>query len=174
MRLRTAVFLSVLSGAFYSSVSFCQNLPSLQSEAAALDVISAPAIKSYHDHSIRDIEAVGDRNVGCTRGFGNWYSLEHQIAMGKQYSQQVESTVKLIQDPVVTEYVNRLGQNLVRNSDAKVPFTIKVLDTEEVNAFALPGGFFFVWTLWALGGLGGFTAILSGRGLWDLRRSRPR
>jgi biotin transporter BioY len=35
------------------------------------------------------------------------------------------------------------------------------------------GGFFFVWTLWALGGLGGLTVILSARGLWRLRRSQP-
>ena len=64
--------------------------------------------------------------------------------MGKSYSQQVESTVKLVQDPVVTEYVNRLGQNLVRNSDAQVPFTIKVIVSDDINAFALPGGFFYV------------------------------
>jgi beta-barrel assembly-enhancing protease len=56
----------------------------------------------------------------------------------------VESTVKLIQDPVITEYVNRVGQNIVRNSDAQVPFTIKVIDSEEINAFVLPGGFFYV------------------------------
>ena len=60
------------------------------------------------------------------------------------YSQQVEHSAKLINDPVVTEYVNRIGQNLVRNSDSKVPFTIKVIDTDEINAFALPGGFFYV------------------------------
>jgi predicted Zn-dependent protease len=64
--------------------------------------------------------------------------------MGKQYSMQVENSVKLVQDPVVNEYVNRIGQNLVRNSDAQVPFTIKVIDSDEVNAFALPGGFFYV------------------------------
>jgi len=64
--------------------------------------------------------------------------------MGKQYAQQVESTVKLIQDPVITEYVNRIGQNLVRNSDSQVPFTIKVIDADDINAFALPGGFFYV------------------------------
>ena len=64
--------------------------------------------------------------------------------MGKEYAQQVEASVKLVQDPVVTEYVNRIGQNLVRNSDAQVPFTIKVIDSDEVNAFALPGGFFYV------------------------------
>lgn len=56
----------------------------------------------------------------------------------------MEATVKLIQDPVITEYVNRVGQNIVRNSDAQVPFTIKVIDSDEINAFALPGGFFYV------------------------------
>jgi predicted Zn-dependent protease len=75
---------------------------------------------------------------------GNWYSLDHQIAMGREYSQQIESTSRMITDPVITEYINRLGQNLVRNSDSQVPFTIKVVDTDDVNAFALPGGFFYV------------------------------
>ena len=74
----------------------------------------------------------------------NFYSLEKEIALGKQLAQEVERQAKIIDDPVIAEYVNRVGQNLVRNSDAKVPFTIKVIDTEEVNAFALPGGFFFV------------------------------
>ena len=74
----------------------------------------------------------------------NFYSLEKEIAFGKQMAQEVERQSKIIDDPIVAEYVNRLGQNLVRNSDAKVPFTIKVVSTDEVNAFALPGGFFFV------------------------------
>jgi predicted Zn-dependent protease len=100
--------------------------------------------KVKHDGGKTDVEAVGNRNVGCKTGLGNWYGVEKQIAMGKQYAQQVESTVKLIQDPVVTEYVNRVGQNLVRNSDAQVPFTIKVIDSDDINAFALPGGFFYV------------------------------
>ena len=109
-----------------------------------------PMVPQKDDGSIKhnggrtDVDAVGNRNVGCSRGMGNWYSVERQIAMGKQYAQQVESSVKLIQDPVVTEYVNRIGQNLVRNSDAQVPFTIKVIDADEINAFALPGGFFYV------------------------------
>jgi beta-barrel assembly-enhancing protease len=91
-----------------------------------------------------DVDAIGNRNIGNGRGMGNWYSLEKEIRMGKEYAQQIEQSVKLIQDPVVNEYVNRIGQNLVRNSDAKVPFTIKVIDSDEVNAFALPGGFFYV------------------------------
>jgi len=89
----------------------------------------------------KDPEEIGNRDVG--KGL-NFYSLEKEIALGKQLAQEVEQYSKLIDDPVVSEYVNRVGQNLVRNSDAKVPFTIKVLDAEEVNAFALPGGFFFV------------------------------
>ena len=99
--------------------------------------------KVKHNGSKSDVDAIGNRKVGG-RGMGNWYSLETEIRMGKQYAMQVEQGVKLVQDPVVTEYVNRIGQNLVRNSDAQVPFTIKVIDSDEVNAFALPGGFFYV------------------------------
>jgi predicted Zn-dependent protease len=105
---------------------------------------STTPVKTYHDGSIRDLDAIGNRNVGCGRGLGNWYSIEKQIAMGKSYAQQVETTSKLITDPVITEYINRVGQNLVRNSDSQVPFTIKVIDSDDINAFALPGGFFFV------------------------------
>ena len=93
------------------------------------------------DKKEKDPDEIGNRDVG--KGL-NWYSLEKEIAIGKQLAQEVERQAKLIDDPVISEYVNRLGQNLVRNSDAKVPFTIKVIDTEDVNAFALPGGFFFV------------------------------
>jgi len=88
-----------------------------------------------------DVDAIGNRNVG--KGV-NFYSIEKEIALGKQLAQEVERSAKMVDDPVVTEYVNRVGQNLVRNSDARVPFTIKVIDSDEVNAFALPGGFFYV------------------------------
>ncbi|HEY0785721.1 MAG TPA: M48 family metallopeptidase [Acidobacteriaceae bacterium] len=93
--------------------------------------------------TIDDVNAVGTRNIGA-RGMGNWYSTESEIRMGKQYSVELEKGTRFINDPVVTEYVNRIGQNLVRNSDAKVPFTIRVIDSDEVNAMALPGGFFYV------------------------------
>jgi hypothetical protein len=99
--------------------------------------------KVKHDGSINDVDAIGNRKVGG-RGLGDWYSLETEIKVGKQYAMQVDNSVKMITDPVVTEYVNRIGQNLVRNSDAQVPFTIKVIDSDEINAFALPGGFFYV------------------------------
>src|SRR5260370_24212415 len=91
--------------------------------------------------SKEDVEAIGTRSVG--KGI-NLYSLERESSLGKSLAQEVERSSKLIDDPVVTEYVNRVGQNLVRNSDARVPFTIKVIDSDEVNAFALPGGFFYV------------------------------
>jgi len=88
-----------------------------------------------------DVNAIGNRNVGKGLDF---YSLEHEIALGKQLAQEVDKSAKFINDPVINEYVNRVAQNLVRNSDARVPFTIKVIDSDVVNAFALPGGFFYV------------------------------
>src|ERR1700739_3613870 len=91
--------------------------------------------------SEKDINSIGNRGVG--KGI-NLYSIEKEIAVGKQFAQEVERTSKLINDPVVTEYVNRIGQNLVRNSDAKIPFTTKVTDSDKINAMALPGVFFYV------------------------------
>lgn len=91
--------------------------------------------------SIDDVNAIGNRDVGKGLDF---YSLEHEIALGKQLAQEVDRSAKFIDDPVINEYVNRVGQNIVRNSDARVPFTIKVIDSDVVNAFALPGGFFYV------------------------------
>ena len=90
-----------------------------------------------------DVEAIGDRNVG--KGI-NFYSIDKEIALGKQFADEIERTAKMVDDPVISEYVNRVGQNLVRNSDAQVPFHFKVIDSDEVNAFALPGGFCFVNT----------------------------
>jgi len=104
----------------------------------ALAVVAAPLANAGDK---KDVSAIGERDVD---GGVNFYSLEKEIALGKQLAQQVERSAKIVDDPVVAEYVNRVGQNLVRNSDAKVPFTIKVIDSEEVNAFALPGGFFYV------------------------------
>ena len=91
----------------------------------------------------QDPEEIGNRDVG--KGV-NFYSIEKEIALGRVLAQEVEHQAKIVDDSIIAEYVNRVGQNLVRNSDAKVPFTIKVLDSDEVNAFALPGGFFFVNT----------------------------
>lgn len=89
-----------------------------------------------------DVDNIGARNIN--KGSINFYSLDKEIAMGRQLAAEVERQVKLVDDPTINEYVNRVGQNIVRNSDAKVPFTIKVVESDEINAFALPGGFFYV------------------------------
>ena len=99
---------------------------------------SQPPIK--HDGGKNDVDAIGNRKVG---GF-DIYSMETDIKIGKAYSQQLERSVKIINDPVVNEYVNRLGQNLVRNSDAKIPFTFKIVDADDINAISLPGGFVYI------------------------------
>jgi len=118
---------------------------------AALAIFS-PSATLAKDNSVKiekklpdkkNPDKIGDRDVG--KGV-NFYSIEKEIAMGKRYAQDIERQAKLVQDPVITEYVNRIGQNLVRNSDVKIPVNIKVIDSDEVNAFALPGGFFYVNT----------------------------
>jgi len=131
--------------AFYCSFALIlQSLAVAQSSRGVLAETNSVPPNAAHHGGTRDIDAIGTRNVGCGRGIGNWYSLQSQIALGKQYSSRVEATSKLITDPVITDYINRVGQNLVRNSDAQVPFTIKVIDSEDVNAAALPGGFFYI------------------------------
>lgn len=94
-----------------------------------------------------DPAQIGKRNInsGNDKLFG-WFggSKEKEMQIGRQLAMEVESQAKMVTDPMITEYVNRVGQNVVLHSDAKVPFTIKVIDSDEVNAFALPGGFFFV------------------------------
>jgi len=116
-------------------------LPGLVAQTPGLE--GTQIQKAKHNGGKDDIQAIGNRKIG-RRGLGNWYSLESEVGIGRQYSQEVESTLKLVEDPVVTEYVNRIAQNLIRNSDAKVPFTVKVIDSEEIDAFAFPGGFLFV------------------------------
>src|SRR5580693_8340689 len=113
--------------------------PQTQDQTATSD--EDETVKGVKPGSEKDVNSIGNRGVG--KGV-NLYSLQREIALGKQAAMEVEKTAKMINDPVVTEYVNRVGQNLVRNSDAKVPFTIKVIDSDEINAFALPGGFFYV------------------------------
>jgi beta-barrel assembly-enhancing protease len=141
----------VLIGALTAGTAWAQSPPPVQDPAKATPP-SEQSQKSQQQpvqqqdtvnpkSSKEDVDAIGNRGVG--KGV-NFYSIEKEIALGKGLAQEVERSSKLIDDPVVTEYVNRVGQNLVRNSDARVPFTIKVIDSDEVNAFALPGGFFYV------------------------------
>ena len=92
-------------------------------------------------------DLIGKRKInnGWDKTWG-WLggSQEKEMAIGRQIAAQVEQEAKLVEDPIITEYINRVGQNVVLHSDAKVPFTIKVIDSDEVNAFALPGGYFYV------------------------------
>src|SRR6201994_2864310 len=116
----------------------------ISAKLAVFGMLSASIVPfALADDKKKDPDEIGNRDVG--KGV-NFYSIEKEIALGKQMAQEVERQAKIVDDPIVAEYVNRIGQNLVRNSDAKVPFTIKVIDSEEINAFALPGGFFFVNT----------------------------
>ncbi|MBV9624536.1 MAG: M48 family metalloprotease [Acidobacteria bacterium] len=149
MKLRAIVLAAaLLTSVYLPSASFAADKTPNDQSATQNPPPSTPvepsATKVSHNGGINDLDAIGNRNVGCSKGMGNWYGLEKQIAMGKQISQQVETQSKVIQDPVISEYINRLGQNLVRNSDSQVPFTIKVIDSDDINAFALPGGFFYV------------------------------
>ena len=126
--------------------------PTVSSRTVELDTahrLASAATKTERPKEIKalkakyDVMRIGDRGIGTNL---NFYSIDKEEALGRELSQQVEQQAKLIRDPVITEYVNRIGQTLVQHSDAKVPFTIKVVDDEQVNAFALPGGFFYVNT----------------------------
>jgi predicted Zn-dependent protease len=89
-----------------------------------------------------DVNAIGNRKVAHR----SIISAEKEIAIGKQYSTEIDRSAKLLNDPVVNEYVNRVAQNIARNSDLTIPLTVKVIDSPEINAFALPGGFLYVNT----------------------------
>jgi predicted Zn-dependent protease len=112
--------------------------------AAIALILALTAAGSAEDKKKKnsDIENIGLRDIN--KGSINFVSLDKEIALGRELAQQVEQESKLVKDPAITEYVNRVAQNIVRNSDSKVPFTVKVIDSDEVNAFALPGGFFYV------------------------------
>ncbi len=115
-----------------------------KSKIALIGILSAALLPhAFAQSKEKNPDEIGNRKVD---GKVNFYSIEKEIALGKQMAQEVERQARIVDDPVIAEYVNRVGQNLVRNSDAKVPFTIKVIDSDEINAFALPGGFFFVNT----------------------------
>jgi beta-barrel assembly-enhancing protease len=90
-----------------------------------------------------DVGRIGQRGIGS--GI-NLYSLEREREIGHELAEGVEMQSKLISDPVIVEYVDRLGQRIVRNSDAQVPFTIKVIDSDQISAVALPGGYLYVDT----------------------------
>jgi hypothetical protein len=130
----------IVTGAEKDAADDPEAKPAALTHPASMQPASLP-VGGNHPPAKYDVSMIGQRNVGAGLDF---YSLDREIALGRTLAHQVEGSARLVTDPVVNEYVNRIGQNLVRNSDARVPFTIKVLDTDEVNAFALPGGFFYV------------------------------
>ncbi|HYE72310.1 MAG TPA: M48 family metalloprotease, partial [Blastocatellia bacterium] len=116
--------------------------------ALSLTVISGLALAQNNQNKSQALsdkenpELIGKRDIN--RHQLNFYSLDKEVALGRRISAEVDREGKFVEDPIVVEYINKVGQNLVLHSDAKVPFTIKVMDADEVNAFALPGGFFYV------------------------------
>jgi predicted Zn-dependent protease len=117
-----------------------------EKKAKEEEKLAREAAKNAPSKKNMDLENIGNRDIN-KGGIGLMkMSLEQEIALGRGAAKELESAVTLVTDPVITEYVNRVGQNIVRNSDAKVPFTIKVIDSEEINAVSLPGGFFYVNT----------------------------
>ena len=143
--MRRLLGLAIVAGFSLASFSSTSHAADTKSTDPSKDqpVTNEPKKDEKHKNKKKDPDEIGNRDVA--KG-ANFYSLEKEIALGKQLAQEVEKQAKIIDDPIMAEYVNRVGQNIVRNSDAKVPFTIKVVEDESVNAFALPGGFFFVNT----------------------------
>jgi len=107
-------------------------------------LLAAPT--AYGERKHDNVGDIGNRDINGRVAwiFPNFVSLEKEIQIGGEYSQFFEQTARLVEDPVVTDYIERLGQEIVKHSDARVPFVIKVVDTDEVNAFALPGGYFYI------------------------------
>jgi len=138
--------LLVASLVAFPAMAAAQDQQTPQQQSTAQQPAQPQPVQQQDDPNVKpgskaDVNAIGNRSVGKGLDF---YSMEREIALGKQLAQEVDKSAKFIDDPVVNEYVNRVAQNLVRNSDARVPFTVKVIDSDVVNAFALPGGFFYV------------------------------
>jgi predicted Zn-dependent protease len=113
------------------------------SALACVFALGTGALFAQNTKKKDDPSQIGNRDVG--KGL-NIYSIEREMALGKQLAEEVQRQAKTVEDPLISEYINRVGQNLVRNSDAKVPFTFQLIEGESPNAFALPGGYIFVYT----------------------------
>ncbi len=123
-----------------------QDQPQSQKQSAPQQTASQPTSKKTLPTN-EDPTMIGKRNINkgiWSGGIIGAKGIESEVRLGRQLAAEVDKEAKFVDDPIITEYVNRVGQNIVLHSDAKVPFTIKVIDSDEVNAFALPGGFFYV------------------------------
>jgi len=122
-----------------------QKAPAEQKQAEQ-KTAPAPVVKSSGKplSTNEDPNQIGKRNINTGIIAKMSGSTEKEVRLGRELAAEVDRQAKFVDDPTITEYVNRVGQNIVLHSDSKVPFTIKVIDSDEVNAFALPGGFFYV------------------------------
>jgi len=109
---------------------------------ALLAILCLATLPARGGDDKNDVDEIGNRKIAHK----SIISEEKEIAIGKQYSAEIDKSAKLLNDPVINEYVNRVAQNVARNSDLKIPLTVKVIDSPELNAFALPGGFLYVNT----------------------------
>lgn len=123
-----------------------QKAPADQKQAEQKKTVPAPVVKSSGKplSANEDPNQIGKRNINTGIIAKMSGSTEKEVRLGRELAAEVDRQAKFVDDPTITEYVNRVGQNIVLHSDSKVPFTIKVIDSDEVNAFALPGGFFYV------------------------------
>src|SRR6266545_3311513 len=156
-RLVTALLLvsSMVAG---SVATFAQTTDTAKAQKSDEPTQSKTADKKDNSHTTPAIPAgsgkplsvnedpamIGKRNINKGVIAKMSGSTEKEVRLGRELAAEVDRQAKFVDDPVITEYVNRVGQNIVLHSDAKIPFTIKVIDSDEVNAFALPGGFFYV------------------------------
>jgi beta-barrel assembly-enhancing protease len=142
-RITQLLTLALISALFLSSFSFAADDKDKKDKKDSKTANSQSKSKTKSRLSDKENpEKIGSRDINNNQI--NFYSVEKEIAIGQGLAGEVERQLKLIDDPIVSEYINRVGQNIVLHSDAKVPFTIRVVDSDEINAFALPGGFFFV------------------------------
>ena len=138
--------LTTLAQTSQSGNSQTQNQTTAKAAQAqpAAQPAAAPAKTGKPLSTNDDPAMIGKRNINGGIISKMSGSTEKEVRLGRELAAEVDRQAKFIEDPLITEYVNRVGQNIVLHSDAKVPFTIKVIDSDEVNAFALPGGFFYV------------------------------
>lgn len=122
--------------------TYAETWPDLPAPAANLPTLVVTRQLKKFD-ARHDLDRIGARGMGDGL---NFFSREFELKMGREYANQVDAEVRLVEDPVINEYVNRVVQNIVSHSDAKLPFTVKLIDDSEINAFCLPGGFLYVNT----------------------------
>jgi predicted Zn-dependent protease len=133
---REKVTAFVLTLTLATAPVFAQSASAQQSENARAKQLQKP-LEDKHNPQL-----IGKRDIN--KGQLDFYSLDKEIALGRQLAAETDRSLQFVSDPIITEYVNRVGQNIVLHSDSKIPFTIKVVDSPDVNAFALPGGNLYV------------------------------